>query len=79
MTNCGDVTMTCGAGGKYTTAGSSFGSAFAIQDIPDYQEVFQLVRRMQTDIYADTMYPNALRPENNPGYNTQYQPTDRRY
>lgn len=79
MTGCGDVTMTCGAGGKYTTAGSSFGSAFAIQDIPDYQEVFQLVRRMQTDIYADTMYPNALRPENNPGYSTQYQPTDRRY
>ena len=79
MTGCGDVAMRYGASGKYTTGGSPSGVGYTIQDIPDYQEVFQLVRRMQTDIYADTMYPNALRPENNPGYNTQYQPTDRRY
>lgn len=43
-----------------------------ICDIPDYQEVFTLIKRMQTDIYADTMYPNDLRPETNKGYNTRY-------
>ena len=77
MTGCGDVNIICG--GRYSTADSTGSNNFSIRDIPDYQEVFQLVRRMQTDIYADTMYPNALRPDNNPGYNTQYQPTDRRH
>ncbi|MBO4628075.1 MAG: PH domain-containing protein [Lachnospiraceae bacterium] len=77
MTGCGDVNIICG--GRYSTGAGVGSNNFSIRDIPDYQEVFAMVRRMQTDIYADTMYPNALRPENNPGYQTQYQPTDRRY
>jgi Predicted membrane protein len=76
MTGCGDVTFVC-AGSKLSTEGAATDSHYSIQDIPDYQKVFQLVRQMQTDIYSDTMYPNALRPENNPGYRTQYNPTDR--
>lgn len=78
MTDCGDITMTCGAvvGDARLSAGGRT-EAIAIQDIPDYQEVFKLIRRLQTDIYSDTMYPNALRPENNPGYRTKYNPEDR--
>ena len=30
------------------------------------------IKKLQEDIYADTMYPNALRPEENPGYRTKY-------
>lgn len=45
---------------------------FSIKDIADYQEVFKIIKDLQTDIYADTMYPNAKRPETNPGYNTKY-------
>jgi membrane protein YdbS with pleckstrin-like domain len=47
-----------------------------ICDIRDYMNVYQLVKRLQTDIYADTMYPNDLRPDQNHGYNTQYTPKD---
>lgn len=78
MTGCGDITMTCsGVVGDARLSAGGRTEAIAIQDIPDYQEVFKLIRRLQTDIYADTMYPNALRPENNPGYRTKYNPEDR--
>ncbi len=50
-----------------------FGGA-TICDIRDYMNVYQLVKQLQTDIYADTMYPNDLRPDQNHGYNTQYTP-----
>lgn len=43
-----------------------------ICNIRDYQNVFEMVKRLQTDIYSDTMYPNAFRPEMNSGYNTKY-------
>ena len=76
MTGCGDVVILCGGNGHLSTGGNPLNDRFSIQDIADYQEVFTLVRKMQTDIYSDTMYPNALRPENNPGYGTRYTPTD---
>ena len=38
----------------------------------NYQKVFELIKKLQTDIYADTMYPNDLRPQENRGYSTEY-------
>lgn len=43
-----------------------------IADIPEYHKVFELAKKLQTDVFADTMYPNDLRPEENHGYNTEY-------
>lgn len=43
-----------------------------INSISNYAEVFQLVKKLQKDIYADIMYPNDLRPEENHGYKTKY-------
>ena len=43
-----------------------------IADIKDYRKVFEIIKKLQEDIYTDTMYPNALRPEENPGYRTKY-------
>ena len=43
-----------------------------ISSISNYTEVFQLVKKLQKDIYADIMYPNDLRPEENHGYKTKY-------
>ena len=43
-----------------------------ISDIKDYRKVFELIKKLQEDIYTDTMYPNALRPEENQGYRTKY-------
>ncbi len=33
---------------------------------------FMLLKKLQTDIYADTMYLNDLRPQENRGYSTEY-------
>ena len=36
-------------------------------------EVFKLVKQTSVDIKTDFNYPNALRPETNPGYKTRYE------
>lgn len=43
-----------------------------ISSIENYIEVYNLVKKLQTDVYTDVMYPNALRPGENPGYQTKY-------
>lgn len=43
-----------------------------INSIANYSEVYQLVKKLQKDIYSDIMYPNDLRPEKNHGYKTKY-------
>ncbi|MDE5993933.1 MAG: PH domain-containing protein [Oscillospiraceae bacterium] len=43
-----------------------------ISSIANYSEVFNLVKKLQTDIFSDTMYPNDMRPPENHGYNTKY-------
>ena len=43
-----------------------------LSSIDNYIEVYNLVKKLQTDIYTDVMYPNAKRPAENPGYNTKY-------
>ena len=44
----------------------------AIVDINEPEKVFSIVQRTIMDIQADIHYPNALRPDNNPGYQTTY-------
>jgi len=48
----------------------------SIYDIKDYTNVYQLIKKLQTDMYADTMYPNDMRPNENHGYNTRYDTSD---
>lgn len=43
-----------------------------INSVSNYIEVYNLVNKLQTDIYTDVMYPNDKRPTENHGYNTQY-------
>ena len=43
-----------------------------INSISNYAEVYQLVKKLQKDIYSDIMYPNDLRPRENHGYKTKY-------
>lgn len=43
-----------------------------INSIANYSQVYQLVKKLQRDIYSDMMYPNDLRPEENHGYRTKY-------
>ena len=43
-----------------------------INSISNYTVVYQMVKKLQKDIYSDIMYPNDLRPKENHGYKTKY-------
>lgn len=57
-------------------SGSRHSDNFTISDIPDYVEVCNIIKKYQTDIYADTQFPNDYRPQSNHGYNTNYYPNN---
>ena len=42
--------------------------------IPDPYDVFKKIKEVSVNIKTDWNYPNALRPEENPGYKTKYDP-----
>jgi hypothetical protein len=46
----------------------------ALLHIEDPYNVYKRIKQMSVDIKSDIHYPNALRPEENPGYNTKYDP-----
>ena len=48
-----------------------------INSITNYTEVYQMVKKLQKDIYSDIMYPNDLRPSENHGYKTKYRGFDK--
>lgn len=70
----GDVVVGSGDLMNYSSSNSrsSHIIGLTIKDISEYQQVFSMVKQLQTDIYSDTMYPNDLRPAENHGYQTQY-------
>ena len=43
-----------------------------ISSIREYPEVYNLIQKLQQDIYSDMMYPNDQRPSENHGYKTEY-------
>ena len=71
--NVGDVCVSSTAttigteGTKITTTNS-----FSLINLPNYMEIFNMVKKLQTDITTDMMYPNEYRPKVNPGYQTKY-------
>lgn len=67
MFNVGDIIATTN---QFTEKGKSV--TINISSVSNYIEVYNLVKKLQTDIYTDVMYPNAKRPADNPGYNTKY-------
>ena len=46
----------------------------AFEDLEDAEAVYRRVQKVILDIQTDMEYPNAFRPEENPGYQTQYKP-----
>lgn len=67
MFNVGDIIATTN---QLAQNGSSV--TINISSISNYLDVYNMVKKLQTDIYTDVMYPNAKRPNENPGYHTEY-------
>jgi len=72
MLGVGDVTLTSNQDGYNFRDTRSVFRGISICDIPDYENVYHIVKDLQENIYSDTMYPNDLRPEENHGYRTKY-------
>lgn len=53
-------------------SGKTGNESIEISSISNYSEVFGLVKKLQTDVFSDTMFPNDMRPPENHGYNTKY-------
>ena len=47
---------------------------YMMEDLENPQEVYNRIQKVILDIQTDIEYPNAFRPVENPGYNTQYRP-----
>lgn len=62
-------TVTDSQGGTST---STRNVPFVLYYITDPYAVFELFKNVSFDIKADINYPNALRPKENPGYQTEY-------
>ena len=77
MFNVGDVittsnqTTTMPSSSMYGNRNRSY-SGITLNSISNYAEVYNIISKLQQDIYTDTMYPNDLRPKENHGYNTEY-------
>lgn len=54
------------------TSSQPINASINISSIKNYTEVYNIVKKLQQDIYTDVMYPNDLRPGENHGYNTEY-------
>lgn len=72
MLGVGDIYLET-VGGNYTRDGRNL-VAQAFLDIEDPQAIYPKLQKIVMDIQTDIEYPNALRPGENPGYNTTYNP-----
>lgn len=45
-----------------------------LEDLEDPRQVYHRVQKIVLDIQTDIEYPNAYRPKENPGYQTEYRP-----
>ncbi len=67
MFNVGDIISTSSQ--RTISDGTA---SIAINSISNYIEVYNIIKKLQKDIYTDIMYPNNKRPNENHGYNTEY-------
>lgn len=65
--NVGDIITT-----SSQFSSNSSNASIHINSISNYTEVYNLIKKLQRDIYTDIMYPNDKRPPENHGYNTKY-------
>lgn len=72
MLGVGDIHIA--VAGNMAVNGNGNASNTTILDVEDPQRVFAIIQKTVMDIQTDIHYPNALRPEGNPGYRTQYRP-----
>ena len=69
----GIIDRMCGVGDIHISSSKGNG---VILDVANPERVFGVVQRTVMDMQTDIHFPNALRPDNNPGYRTVYSPEE---
>ena len=71
--NCGSIRLN-----PFVSSNSEDGRRTAfravLSHIADPYDTFKMLKQMSLDIKTDISFPNAMRPEENPGYNTRLRP-----
>ena len=65
--NVGDIITTSS---NFTRNNKS--ASMSISSVSNYIDIYNLVKKLQKDIYTDVMYPNNKRPKENNSYKTEY-------
>jgi len=76
LRNCGTIRLTPFSRTDNSGNNTLSMQAGALLHVSDPYGVFKRIKQMSLDIQTDISYPNAMRPEENPGYNTKYTPDD---
>lgn len=72
LRNCGTIRLVPTA---YSSRGNGRVSLSpALVNIYEPYVVYKMIKEMSLDIKSDINYPNAMRPDENPGYQTKYLP-----
>ena len=58
--------------GEYYSKSKTRAIEKAFLDLEAPHQIYTRIQKIVLDIQTDTEFPNAYRPEDNPGYNTQY-------
>lgn len=70
MLGVGDIYFELGMFSNLRNDSKTINQAFL--DVEKPQEIYTRLQKIVLDIQTDIEYPNALRPDENPGYNTKY-------
>ncbi len=62
------------AGSFTVTRNGTVQKPYTMRNIPNPYDVFKFFKKVSHDVKTDIHYPNKLRPAENPGYKTEYDP-----
>ena len=68
----GDIALDDGT--QVYRKGRYYAQTKLMEDLSNPQEVYHRIQKIILDIQTDIEYPNAYRPSENPGYQTEYRP-----
>jgi uncharacterized membrane protein YdbT with pleckstrin-like domain len=69
----GSIVIATAGSATYARQGQT-GRPYTMRNIPNPYQVYKFFEKVEQDVKTDIEYPNALRPAENPGYKTDYDP-----
>ena len=71
--NTGSILVSTAGSFAFTRRGA-VQKPYTMSNIPNPYDVFKFFKKVAHDVKTDIQYPNQLRPDENPGYQTNYDP-----